>query len=306
MTAAAAGPVPDDVADRDRDAVVVDRDEVVPVAARLGVGAAREVARRRRPAGRAGELARQQAALQHLGHLVLDGVQPGPVQRLRALARHRADDRALAGAHARRGRGERQPDRADRPARPTATARRRRTAARPRPPTCRATAAARWRMALTNGWSSRQPHAAGRAREHLDLVARALHDDGLGRAERQRVPGDHGGDLRGRGGARERRHDVREPLRGAPRDATRPRAGPRAGGRARTGRRARARPRGRRRAARPGGARRRRRPAGRGPPAAATRAAAGSRARPARSPGTRGGPRRGSRCSAARRRGRCR
>ena len=65
---------------------------------------------------------------------------------------------------------------------------------------------------------ARHPHAAGRAREHLDLVARALHDDGLGRAQRQRVPGDHGGDLRGGGRARERRHDVREPLRGAPRE----------------------------------------------------------------------------------------
>ena len=146
---------------------------------------------------------------------MLDGVQPGPVQRLRALPSHRADDRALAGAHARRGRRERQPDRADR-----VPVQQQRHDGVGRQPVVDGPAEPQRLPAvhrLDQRVVARQPRAAGRAREHLDLVARALHDDGLGRAERQRVPGDHGGDLRGRGRARQRRHHVREPLRRAPR-----------------------------------------------------------------------------------------
>jgi len=65
---------------------------------------------------------------------------------------------------------------------------------------------------------ARHPDPARRTREHVQLVAVAQHDDGFGGAERQRVPGDHGGDLRGRGRSRQRRYDVRQPFRGAPRE----------------------------------------------------------------------------------------
>jgi hypothetical protein len=190
------GPAADDVADGERDAVVVDRDEVVPVAARLGVGVASEVARRRGQTGQPGQLAGQQAALQGVGDLVLHGVQPRPVQRLRALSRDRADDRALAGAHPGTGAAEGEADRADRPA-----LQQQRDDGVGRQAVATGGLARPHRMSGAHGAGQRvlgvDPQPPRRACQHLQLLARAHHDHGVGRAERQRVPGDHGGDLRG-------------------------------------------------------------------------------------------------------------
>ena len=227
MTAAARGPVPDDVADGERDAVVVDRDEVVPVAARLGVGVAREVPGRRGQPGQQRQLAGEQAALQDVGHLVLDGVQPGPVQRLRALARDCAD-----GAPARPIGGPSGNASPIAPiARPPAAAGPRRLpgdSGRPH------------RLPGADGPGQRvlvgDPHPARRpARRAPRAGPPAPRRRRPGRAQRQRVPGDHGATSSG-GRPGQCGHDVRTPPRCGGR-ATRRRAAPRVAGPARTGRR---------------------------------------------------------------------
>ena len=195
--------------------MVVDRDQVVPVAARLGVGAAGQVARRGGEAGHPRQLAGEQAALQDVGDLVLDGVQPGAVQRLRALPGDGQDDRALARPHPLPVRREGQPDRADRPA-----LEQERDDGVGRQPVDRARAARPGGEPGAHRAGQRvlpvEPDPSGGPRQHLELFALAQHDHRLGRAERQRVPGDHGGHLGRSRRPRERRHDVGQALRRAP------------------------------------------------------------------------------------------
>ena len=94
-------PLADDVADGDGHAVVHEVDDVVPVAAGLGaLGAGQVVGGQRQAARGPGSSGRQQAALQRLGDALLGPVQPGPVERLRALLGDGEQHRPLVGAEA--------------------------------------------------------------------------------------------------------------------------------------------------------------------------------------------------------------
>ena len=75
----------DDVADGDRDPVVVQLDDVVPVTAGLGARGAGQVARGEGEPVQVGQPLRQQAALQRLGDPLLGAVEARAVQRLGAL-----------------------------------------------------------------------------------------------------------------------------------------------------------------------------------------------------------------------------
>ena len=108
-------PVADDVAHDERHRRVADLEHVVPVAAGERVLRRRGVAGGAGEPGQRGQAGREQAALQDLGDLVLGLVQPGPVERLRALARRGDERAALVVVELGRAVGEPQADGPDHP-----------------------------------------------------------------------------------------------------------------------------------------------------------------------------------------------
>ena len=89
--------MPDHVADRDADPVVVDVDHVVPVAADVQLLRARAVTGRDADAALLRERTGQQALLQRRGHRVLELVELCPLERLGGEGRDGAHRRTLPG-----------------------------------------------------------------------------------------------------------------------------------------------------------------------------------------------------------------
>ena len=215
--------MPDDVADDHRDPVLVDRQQVVPVAARGDADGAGQVAGGDPEPGQRRQRRGEQAALQDVRHVVLGLVQPRPVQRLGALPGQRQHRGALLRGEGRPPVGEPQHDRAGGPGRAAERERHGDERAGVRPAAVPPAAlpqglagAGRVRRGVTG--VQRQP--AGRRRDraraaggqHVEVLPGAQQDRGGARAQPHGVVQDDLGDVDEPGRAGQRPDDLAELL----------------------------------------------------------------------------------------------